>query len=436
MKTSRIQPHALFFITTVLTAVTSGSASASSFMLREGSPDWMGNAFAGDAAKGYDSSTVWSNPAGMVRLNGNEISGALNGIFPNTTFSGVNSFGAAGLASGTQGGNVSQAGMTSAAFGVWNYSPDLKFGIGQTMPFGQRTVNPTAFVGRYQSLVSSITDVAFTVAAAYRVNDKLSIGGGPVIDYFAARLTQAVNIGSAAALTGDPTADVHGDNVGVGYNLGLMYQATPDFRVGLDYHSAIPHTIHGSQALTVPALLQTLSPTTAAQLAALNTSVNAKLTLPDSVVAGAYWQLNPQWAVMTDLQLTRWSVLRTLSIVPSNPLLPSSTLQENWHDTFSVSVGVNYQFNDKLMLQGGAGYDQSPVTYGNRTTRLPDSDHTLLGFGVQYAVMPGLTVQAAYAHIFFAPAAIANAASTTSGVIVGNYTSNADTVAAGFKYRF
>ncbi len=60
-------------------------AQASGYALREGSADWMANAFAGDASKAYDAATVWSNPAGMVRLNQNEIDGSLNGIFPTIT---------------------------------------------------------------------------------------------------------------------------------------------------------------------------------------------------------------------------------------------------------------------------------------------------------------------------------------------------------------
>ena len=48
---------------------------------------------AGDTAKAYDASTVWSNPAGMVRLNWNEIDAAANLILANSKFSGGNSIG-------------------------------------------------------------------------------------------------------------------------------------------------------------------------------------------------------------------------------------------------------------------------------------------------------------------------------------------------------
>ena len=66
------------------------AAHASGFALREGSADWMGNAFAGETAKAYDASTVFTNPAGMVRLNQSEFDASVNGIFPTINFSGAN----------------------------------------------------------------------------------------------------------------------------------------------------------------------------------------------------------------------------------------------------------------------------------------------------------------------------------------------------------
>src|ERR1700747_3713052 len=62
------------------------NALGAGFALREGSADWEGNAFAGDTAKAYDASTVYANPAGMVRLNWNELDASVNVIAPNVRF--------------------------------------------------------------------------------------------------------------------------------------------------------------------------------------------------------------------------------------------------------------------------------------------------------------------------------------------------------------
>jgi long-chain fatty acid transport protein len=88
------------------------------------------------------------------------------------------------------------------------------------------------------------------------------------------------------------------------------------------------------------------------------------------------------------------------------------------------------------MLQGGIGFDQSPVTESNRTSRIPDSNRYLIGVGAQYDVLPTLTFQVAYAHVFFDGAELTSQASSTSGVLTGKYSSSADTVSLGAKYRF
>jgi len=419
----------------VLTA-WSGPAQASGFALREGSADWMANAFAGDAAKAYDAATVWANPAGMVRLNASEIDGSLNGIFPTVGFSGQDNIGRNGTVSGTSGGNLIQAAATGGGYGVWNFAPNLKLGLAIAAPFGQRVANPTDYVGRYQSLVSSVSDVAVLAALSYRVNDKVSVGGGPVIDYFSARLTQAINIGPLAASTGDPVADVRGDDVSGGFNLGVLYQPTPDLRFGLDYRSRIQHGITGSQAVAIPALIQTLSPFTTAILAASDTRVRTKITLPDVATAGVYWQASARLALLASLEWTDWSVLRGLDITPTNIGVPGTVIAENWRDSWFVSIGANYRVADAVLIQGGIAYDESPVTFRTRTTRIPDSDRFQIGTGVQYDVTSRLALQLAYSHMFFTGGPILNSATPGAGLIVGKYSDSADTASIGARLRF
>jgi long-chain fatty acid transport protein len=63
----RLVPGYAVACTAILAAMTTGIANrsrASDFELREGSADWMANAFAGDTAKAHDAYTAWSNPPG------------------------------------------------------------------------------------------------------------------------------------------------------------------------------------------------------------------------------------------------------------------------------------------------------------------------------------------------------------------------------------
>jgi long-chain fatty acid transport protein len=412
------------------------NAHASGFGLREGSADWMANAFAGDTAKAYDASTARSNPAGMIRLDQNEFDAAINGIFPSVTFDGGNFVGAGAQTSGTTGGNLIQSGATGGLYAVWAATRDFKLGMALDAPFGQRVANPGSFVGRYQGLVSSISDQQVTIAAAYRLDDQWSVGGGPVIDFFSSRLTQAVNTGPASMITGDPDVDLHGHNVAAGFNLGFLYQLTGNFRIGLDYRSRIQHDIAGTQSIYVPPLLGVLSPSTAALLRAQNSPARTTITLPDSATLGFYWQATPQLAVLSDISWTDWSLIKTINVVPSNAGAAPSAIVENWRNTFAVSVGANYHLTKEVLVQGGIGFDQSPVTDANRTSRVPDSDRCIAAVGAQYDVLSNLTAQVAYAHVSSASASVWTQASATSGTLIGKYTNAADTVSLGVKYRF
>ena len=92
---------------------------------------------------------------------------------------------------------------------------------------------------------------------------------------------------------------------------------------------------------------------------------------------------------MADLQWTDWSLVNTLSIRPSNQA-PATVLPENWRSTW---FGASFRVTERLLLQAGVGYDLSPVTNGNRTTRIPDANRVLLGGGVTYSLLTNINVQ-------------------------------------------
>ncbi len=410
-----------------------GTAHASGFGLRESSADTLGNAFAGQTAKAYDAGSAWTNPAGMVRLNWNEIDGALNYIDPHATFRGQNFQGGVPT-TGVPGSNAVQSAATAGTFSVWSYSPNLKFGLAVTSPFGERVSYPGNFVGRYQGLTSSITDVEATLSAAIKINNQLSIGAGPVIDFFHARLTQAISLGPLSAVTGDPVGDLSGNDTAVGFVASGLYQVSPALRFGLVYRSRIHHSISGDQSIYLPPKVAAIGPI-ANLLSIGNSQARSEITLPDNITGGVYYDVTPRLAVMADVQWTHWSLFKQLTIVPANGG-PITSTPENWRNTWFGSVGASYRLTEKLMLQGGVGYDQSPTTDSNRTTRIPDYSRFLVGIGVTYAVLPNVNVQAAYLRLIDGNVNINNSASPGAGTIVGRYHDEANSASLGVAVKF
>ncbi|MFX8766572.1 outer membrane protein transport protein, partial [Acinetobacter baumannii] len=83
-------------------------------------------------------------------------------------------------------------------------------------PFGARIDYAKNWIGRYQSLVSSLTDIAVEPSVAWSVTRKFSVCGGLVIDYMHVRETQAVRP-ALGGQYGDIIGDVGGTDYGLGY---------------------------------------------------------------------------------------------------------------------------------------------------------------------------------------------------------------------------
>jgi long-chain fatty acid transport protein len=411
-------------------------AVAAGFQVRAGSPDWTANAFAGMAAKGYDASTAWSNPAAMTLLPDSELAGGLNAILPSARFSGENLVGPFPTP-GQTGGNDATAAATASLAGVWSASQDLKFGFSLESPFGQRLSYPFNFVGRYQSLVSAVTDIELGMVAAYRINEHLSIGGGPIVDYFQPRLTTAINTGPTAALTGDPIADIHAHDWSAGYHLGTLYEFDSGLRTGIDYRSRIRDQLEGEQGVSFSPLLATLNPPLAAQLAAASTDVHTSVTLPDVLTVSAVWDVSPEWSGLATVQWTDWSLLQQVSIIGANG--QTTTLPLQLRNTWLGSVGANYRPGSiqGLMLQAGLGFDESAVTDSTRSPRLPARSNIILGLGFTYEILPNASLQAAFLHEFgVGPNGISYSGSPSAGVLIGSYDTSVTVISLGLNWRF
>jgi long-chain fatty acid transport protein len=432
----------------------SQAAHAGAFQLWEGSPDQMGNAYAGQGAKAYDAGAAWTNPAGMVRLGDDEIDAGFNYIDPQFYFTGSNSDFPNPGAAGASGNHVSaiDGAIVPASFSVMSLAPDLKLGLAIKSPFGARIDYPVNWVGRYQSLTSSLTDIQVEPSLAYAITKNVSIGGGPVIDYINLRETQAVKplIG---ANYGDINADVYGDNWAFGYNVAALYQLDRDTRFGLSYRSRIEHRIDIQQTLSQSlGLLQ--SPITkliSAVLATQNTPGHPyaqgveKFNLPDSVDASFYHDLSSEWSIMAEGIWTHWQLFNNITIRTFGTGNLPIVNQFSFHNTGFGSIGVSYRphWMPNMLLQTGAGYDQDPVNDGNRQAQIPTQSRVLLGFGLTYDVSKKLSFDVAYTHYFDLASSIsntgpslANALQQSAGLLTGSYDNQIDSFSAGLKLRF
>ncbi len=412
-------------ILSTATVLAAGGAWASGFGVRENCTEGLGTTFAGGGSLADTPCTVFNNPAGMTRLSGDQIELGITPAFFNINFHGSDSAG------GIDGNNAARPTAAPAFYGVLDLSPDLKAGLAVTAPFGLPLKYTAAWSGRYLDVEANALSVDINPNLAYRINDRLSVGGGISVQYFDFTLIQAIDQSAIVGAT-VPDAYVHfkGHDWTVGYNFGVLYELSPDTRFGLTYRSGAEHHLAGGQHLE--AVLAPLAPFLPSSSATVN------FNTPPTTGFSVTHELMPEWTVVSDIQWTQWSRFKTLSILATPAT--STTFNESYQDSWFTSLGVIYHPQGPWAYRGGFGWDQSPVVNHYRDVAVPDQDRYMLGTGLSYTYSANLTINAAYAHYFATNSSmndsINNVDPTTGTKLNGNYSVSADYVSASVLYRF
>ncbi len=468
MSTKKIIPAIVPLALAGATFVIAGQANASGFALVEQSVKQVGSAVSGGAASAEDASTIFFNPAGMTRLQGDQVIAGAHYILPSAKFSGeatVRSdfppaIGGGSTISGGSGGDASSGAIAPTLFYTHELNNQLTIGLGLSAPFGMKTEYNSDWEGRYHAIKSDVTTTNINPSIAYKVNNQLSLGAGisymqanatlsNAVDYSTACIGNLIEGGAPAAVAigtcsgiglgtpGNTATDgsvvVEGESTSYGYNLGLLYEVNPSTRIGVAYRSQVKQELDGTANFTAP------NATAEAALGSVlaDTGATASVTLPASLSLSVISQIAPKWEMMADVNWTGWSSFDELRIEFDNPLKDDSVQDENWRDTYKVSVGFNYQHNAQWTWRGGVAYDQTPIKNAEyRTPRIPGNDRTWLAAGGSYQASPAMTVDFALAHLFVKDTDIEATDSNFGHVLSGSYTSDVNIASVGVVWSF
>lgn len=404
-----------------------GQAQAGGFGLREQSSYFQGTSFAGTAAGGEGLAAMFWNPAAISFSPGLNLESNFTYIMPHASVD-VTTASAplTGASLGNLGvGDIIDDALLPTTFVTYAWDK-IAVGLGITVPFGLISDAPCNWSGRYYGCYSRIFDMNVQASIAYRVNEWLTIGGGVSVNYIDARLSNATFAGIVPP-TNNLYGQVDGDDLGVGFNLGVLFTPWAGTSIGVGYKSSMDHDLKGTLGLY-------LGQTQLAQLVA-----DAGLTLPGQVTASIRSQVAPQWTLLGTVEWTNWSTLDQL--VVNTPTGVASILDLQWTDGWFFSGGVEYQWDPRLALRAGIGYELTPVPDDTRSPRLPDTNRLWLSGGLTYALSQQLSMDLAYTHIFgenspitqlpFAPG------NALRGVLIGEVSDGyVDIVSVGLRYKF
>jgi long-chain fatty acid transport protein len=432
----------------------SGQVMAAGFELREQSAIGQGASMAGAAARGDDPSFIFFNPAAMAWLSGTQLAVVGSGIFPHVSADSGRATRNAALGgspiTGSLGGEIGVDGFVPAAYMTYAANDRVHLGVGLTVPWGLSTKSSADFIGRYHAQTSSLRTINLTPAISWRVLDNFAIGAGVQIQNADTRLTSAVDYGAVGAAAGlarlgllpgsrDGITEVSGDDTAFGWQIGAQWEPMAGTRVGASFRSAVFHRIRGDAEFQgVPAEFQAVP---ALRAAFANTGAGAELVTPETAHFGISHQLGTDWTLLAGASWTNWSRFRELLISFDNGR-PASVTEERWADSWFLSAGAEYRWNEQLTLRAGLALDQSPVREADRTPRIPDNDRYWLSFGASYQLRPGIVLSAAYTHIFVEDSTVAlrdpgpNNTNQLRGNLNATYRGSVDIVTAQLRFAF
>lgn len=371
---------------------------AAAFQFYELGSPIIGTAAVGQAVVADDASISYFNPAGMARLNHSQYLLGTQLILPNINFSKSTRT----TIPGNNGGNAGSLAPGVGFYYVYNYSPQLKWGVSLTTPYAGLLNYNDGWVGRFTVQYLQLYALDLNPAVAYQVNPWLALGLGASIEYANLQQTVALPIPGYPLIDGQVSLKT--SSFAPGFNVGVVLTPTETTKLGLTFRSRITHDLKGD----ITFLRLSVQP-----------NVSTSMVMPQNMIASLSQTINKQFSLLGEAGWAAWSSMKN-TVVDVDGF--SSTTQLNWHDTYRLGLGGRYQATDTLLMQMGASFDSSPTTSSLRTPNLPMDRQIRIGAGLMYALHSAAKLGFSYEYINFGNANINM--SSPQGMLVGSYARN------------
>lgn len=402
-------------------------ADAGGFQLNEHGARAMAQAGA-FAARASDPSAIFFNPAGLSMQRGFQVMAGATLIMPSYTYYGPSNM------------NSNQEWkMNSNVFyppnlyvtNTWNEGmlEGLAVGIGVSTPYGLGTEWDDDWVGRAVTREIELQTFYVMPTVSYAFTDWLSVGVGANIVFSNVSLRRAVT-------NFDPEMDLELEGSGdpaFGWNAGVIFKPMDNVSLGFSWRSEVAIDFEGTADFHPTAAMQPLFP---------GGDVKTGLTAPATWFAGVAWSPVNNVDLEFDFQGIQWSSYDKLAIdfvkdATTDPGVRQADVSapKDYEDTFILRLGGEYRIPVLgLALRGGYFFDRNPVPDKSLEPLLPDSDRHGLNIGVGIDVLPHVTLDFSYLHLFFLDR-VTEATTYPEGVHMnGMYTGSAELIGFNITY--
>lgn len=368
----------------------STQAAASDFNVPFINASGLGDAYADWATATDDASAAFSNPAGLVHLNHQQLVVAPLAILGNTKFTGTTT-------APPPPSPLTQTGSASSRIGavvpsiyyaspMWN---KFVFAFSETVPFALGTNYPKDSIVRYNATKSQVVVFDIGPSVGYKYSDALSFGLG--LDFN--RLAFTLNNMTRSPFGGaDFETQNHLAGWGYSWHGGIMYQALPTTRVGISFNSMVRFRATGD------------SENYASFGTFRTTNQKSYAGLPARTQVSVHHDINNRLTAMGTVFYTNWSTLNQITL--QNVMAPGGSTYRisiplEYHNTFDYSAGVSFKATDKWTLRTGLQFMNTPTNNRDRGVSDPVGSATVVGLGAHYQYNPALGYDLSYGHSFF-----------------------------------
>lgn len=346
----------------------------------------MGGAFAGLAD---DPTAVCYNPAGIVQLDGTQIS--LGFAVPTVTghFKSAGTSGIPGDTAGRETDLETQSFFIPNFYATTQVTDKLFLGLGEYTIYGLGFEWSDSFPGRFAPVGKNATleTAGLSLVSGYKITDKLSIAAGGRVERANLELQNDVFVAPGLDVV---DSEVSADDYAVAWQAAFLYKFTEEWRAGLSYRS---ETRYSFETLDVD-----FSPQIP-MVGLMSTKADLNITMPQNISLGVAWSRGPL-TVTADAYWWQWSSIDRLYFRLDQPVAgqDSMSVPMDWDDTWSYAVGCEYvlkAFDRDISLRAGFKYETSPV---------PDETVNPAGYqgdNLLYDIGAGTKIGPLYYDIFF-----------------------------------
>ncbi|HHR9168677.1 TPA: OmpP1/FadL family transporter [Salmonella enterica subsp. enterica serovar Warragul] len=326
---------------------------------------------AGQAARAQDASTIVTNPAGMTRLPEHMFTGGVQAMDGNISYKLDDE-------SGRQSpGDIMRFFPNASAFYAQKLNDDFYAGIGLYGNYGLG-IDFGNWAG--DRLIKKSTMVAMTLSPslAYKLSDRLSVGGSVNVNYGLLSLTRNVD--------GDDEKEKDHDWA-VSYRLGLLMELTAQTRAGIAWTSKTEYDFNIDSKARFPTLLNV----------EYNLPISAQVRAPQQIMFSLVHDLNKVWSVMGDLGWQDWSQFGSPQIsIVGKDIDRGNRLKDSWH----TALGIQYRPTEQWRLNAGVAFDSTVYKSQNDVAlSLPTGDEWRFATGAQYQLNPQQNIGFAVSYL-------------------------------------